>query len=294
MRLAWAGSRKEPDCGTDEHESRQNALRCLRGEQPRILQDLWYDGRVKLYRCRTCGFVSLFPDPGGDPLICEYDDFYSLEFTEQGPVQYPERQEIAQDIVRRIRASKPHGKLLDVGCGDGYFLSLCRPFYDCLGVDPSAALADYAERQAQVPVEKALYEADTFPAESFDVISIIQVLEHLPNPREILRAAYEDLRPGGLLVVEVPSIRAPHFLVYRFTGLKLAVENHRGIITCHFGYYEPRTLERVVVSCGFKKPRIVTGRWAAKHDGVMGAIGRVADPVLDRPRIGGILLFAEK
>jgi SAM-dependent methyltransferase len=255
---------------------------------------IWFDGSVKLYRCRSCGFVSLFPGPGGDPLVGEYGDAYSLEFTERGPLMYPERAEVLSDIVQRLRTRMPHGQLLDVGSGDGHFLSLCRPYYDCQGIEPSEALAGYAARLSGVPVVNARYEADAFPAESFDIVAMIQVLEHLPNPRDVLAAARKHLCAGGVLVVEVPSIRAPHFLLYRATGLKRVVLDHRGIITSHFGYYEPHTLRRLVVSCGFTKLCIVTGRWAVKYKGVKGAIGRVADPVLDRLEIGGILLLAER
>lgn len=253
---------------------------------------IWYDGHVKLYRCRSCGFVSLFPGPGGDPLVDDYSNSYSsLEFTERGPLIYPERREVFNDVVQRVRARMPGGKLLDVGCGDGHFLSLCRPYYDCQGIEPSIVLADRAARLAEVPVLNARYEAEAYPAESFDVITMIQVLEHLPNPREILGAARQHLRPDGILAIEVPSIQAPHFLLYRVTGLKQVVG---GLTTHHFGYYEPRTLERLVVSCGFKKVSIVTGRWAVKYKGTKGAIGRIADPLLDRLRIGGILLLAER
>ena len=255
---------------------------------------IWYDGKVKLYRCRSCGFVSMFPGPGGDPLVGDYDDFYSLDFAEQGPMQYPERRDVAKDIVERIRAKMPRGRLLDVGCGDGSFLSLCRPYYDCQGIEPSEALAAYATRLAAAPVANERYTVEAFPAGSFDVITMIQVLEHLPNPREMVMATQRHLRAGGILVIEVPSIRAPHFLVFRATGLKRVVENSKGIITCHSGYYEPRTLERLVVSCGFAKPTIVTGRWAVKYAGMKRRIGQVADPMLDRLRIGGILLFAER
>jgi len=255
---------------------------------------IWFDGKVKLYRCRSCGFVSLFCGPGGDTLATEDPAVNVLGFTERGPLKYPERRGPFEDILSRLRAEIPDGRLLDVGCGDGHFLSLCRTHYDCYGVEVTPGLSDYASLLARAPVTCARYSADVFPPESFDVVTLLQVLEHLPNPREIVAACHWHLRPGGMVVIEVPSIRAPHFLLYRATRLKGFVDNPGGVIRHHFGYYEPTTLTRLVESCGFRTKQIVTGRWSVKYRGTKRAAGLVADPLLNRLRVGGLLLFAEK
>jgi len=255
---------------------------------------IWYDGGLKIYRCRTCGFVSHFPGPGGDPLVTKYEDRYSLDFAENGPFMYPERRGAFADLLQRIRAKMPSGDLLDVGCGDGQFLSLCRPYYGCHGIEPCRVLADYATRIAEVPVVNAEYEADTFPGASFDVIVMAQLLEHLPSPREMLGICKHHLRGGGMVVIEVPSIRAPHFLLYQLTGIRCLIENERGVIASHCGYYEPRTLRQLVASCGYTDITVVTGRWAARYKGMRGAVGCVADPLLNALGVGGILLFAHK
>lgn len=264
------------------------------GERRPAAFRIWFDGKVKLYRCRSCGFVSLFCGPGGDTLATEDPAADVLDFTNRGPLKHPARHGPFVDILKRVQSKIPDGRLLDIGCGDGHFLSLCRPYYDCVGVEATPGLSDYASRLARAPVACARYSADLFPRESFDVITMLQVLEHLPNPHDILAACHWHLRPGGIVVIEVPSIRTPHFLLYRATRFKWFVDNPRGVIRHHFGYYEPGTLDRLVKSCGFQTSEIVTGRWAVKYRGIKHAVGLVADPMFNRLRFGGLLLFAEK
>lgn len=51
-----------------------------------------------------------------------------------------------------------------------------------------------------------------------DAITLIQTLEHIPAPAEVLDAAHGHLRPGGTLMIEVPSLHAPNYLLRMFTG----------------------------------------------------------------------------
>jgi hypothetical protein len=97
-----------------------------------------------------------------------------------------------------------------------------------------------------------------------------------------------------MVVIEVPSIHAPHFLAYRLTGIEWFVKPPTGVITTHQGYYRPRTLVTLVTGIGFSIVELTTGRWRVKYGGLISSMARLTDPLFDILRIGGILLIGRK
>lgn len=252
---------------------------------------LYFDGYVKLYQCLSCGFISQFPGPGRNTIITEYEDRYSLGFIDKGwEFMYPRRRASLQNIVERVTKVKKEGRILDVGCGDGHFLYLCaKKGLDCYGVEDSKQLAAYASNKTGAQIIQGQYNREMFPSGYFDVISFIQVLEHIPTPITALETAKYHLREGGLLVIEVPSIMAPHFLLYQITKNKRFVKPPTGVIESHFGYYSPNTLTTLTQKCGFNKMSLTTGHWQYKYTEFL----KIIDPILDFLKIGGILYIGE-
>lgn len=253
----------------------------------------WFDGYIKLYRCLQCGFIAQYPGPGINTIQTDYEDAYSLDFVENGSeFMYPERSDAFQDIVNRICKIKSGGKILDIGCGDGHFLYLCsKKGFDCSGVDHSKALTSFASQKTGAEIIQGLYDLEMFPENHFDIITLIQVLEHIPEPAKALEIAKYHLKSDGLLVIEVPSIHAPHFLLYEWTGLKKFVKPPTGVIVSHCGYYSPKSLTTLTRKCGFNQLSVTTGRWQFKYSGTLGIIGKMIDPILNLTRVGGILYF---
>lgn len=266
------------------------------GETYPDLFRIWFDGYVKLYRCLKCGFVSQFPGPGKFTIVTKYEDFYSLDFLNKNQeFMYPERRRVLQNIVDRIANIKATGEILDVGCGDGHFLYLCaQRGFNCYGVEDSTHLSSYASTKARAKVIQGLYNREMFPGNFFDIITFIQVLEHIPTPINALETARYHLRPGGILVIEIPSIHSPHFLAYQLTGIKKFVKPPDGVIYSHVGYYKPKSFLVLSKKCGFKTVSLVTGRWRYKYSGYLRLIGLILDPLFNVTKIGGILYIGTK
>jgi SAM-dependent methyltransferase len=256
---------------------------------------IWFDEYIKLYKCLKCGFVSQFPGPGKFKVIDDYRDLYSLDFLKQGKeFMYPNRKSIFQDTLNRIAVIKKSGDILDIGCGDGHFLYLCSLMgFNCFGVEDSKVLSSFASQKTGANIILGRYTKEMFSAESFDVITLIQVLEHIPIPIIALETAFYHLRRNGILVIEIPSISSPHFLAYRFTGIKKFVK-HEGVIISHFGYYSPKTLMTLTRNCGFDKISLVTGRWQFKYNGLLKLISKFIDPIINALKVGGILYIGTK
>jgi len=109
-----------------------------------------------------------------------------------------------KSILRRASVQK--GSLLDVGCATGDFLQAFHAIsdWDVMGLEivPEAAAA--ARAKGLSIIEKNLEHAN-LEAATFDVITLWDVLEHMPDPAQILKICYEVLKPGGMLVIKCPD-----------------------------------------------------------------------------------------
>jgi SAM-dependent methyltransferase len=98
-------------------------------------------------------------------------------------------------------------RILDVGCAGGAFLVAARDLgFDALGVEPSRWMADFGRRTYGVDIRDGLLLPGMFPEQSFDIITLWDVIEHIPQPNEILDLIRSLLRPSGLLLVNYPDI----------------------------------------------------------------------------------------
>lgn len=108
---------------------------------------------------------------------------------------------------RRIEKYIKTGRILDIGCGRGLFLSLMGSGgWEVAGTEFNEETASFASRAYRVEVKTGGPAEWGFKDESFDVITINHALEHIRNPGEIISACKRLLRKGGLLVIAVPNI----------------------------------------------------------------------------------------
>jgi SAM-dependent methyltransferase len=100
----------------------------------------------------------------------------------------------------------PGARALDIGCGNGFYLSyLKRHGWEVEGVDISEAAAQMAKKTFQIPVHVGEFDSQNLPVRSYDWIHMSHVLEHLPNPVASLARVFALLKPGGGLYVETPN-----------------------------------------------------------------------------------------
>jgi 2-polyprenyl-3-methyl-5-hydroxy-6-metoxy-1,4-benzoquinol methylase len=174
------------------------------------------------------------------------------------------------ELIRKLR---PAGKLLEVGCARGDFLSVAREAFDARGVEPNPNLAESAGRIA--PVHRDVIERT--PWSGFDVISSFHVIEHVDSPRSFIQAAAERLKPGGLLVIETPNIDSFPFRILK--------ARWRQFIPEHYYFFSPSTLTKLLTGHGLKVDRIVSIGKHASLDLITNRLSRYA-PWL--PQINGL------
>jgi SAM-dependent methyltransferase len=159
--------------------------------------------------CEACGALYV----GEDPAAIDFDALYGQAYYTGGSdavfADY-----VGQEAARRAHARRKlavlrhlppriprQGRLLDVGCAAGFFLAEARAFYDVQGVELSTWSSAYARDRLNLPVFTGTLQDAPLPADHFDVVTLWDVIEHVPEPVPVLAAAARVLKPGGRLVL---------------------------------------------------------------------------------------------
>jgi len=187
-------------------------------EGPRISRAKGYD----IIDCVMCGFRHVVPLPDAAKLEHAYREAY---YRDEKPTflshagEDQEWAELAQndrlEIFERLLGSDRR-RLLDIGSGPGFFLKTAKARgWRVLGIEPSRQAAAHA-RNLGLEVAEGFFNAETAPGLGrFDAIQLNNVLEHVPDPIEILILARDLLQKGGVLCINVPNDFSPFQIAAR-------------------------------------------------------------------------------
>jgi SAM-dependent methyltransferase len=154
-------------------------------------------------------------------------------------------------ILRELEADTPPGRLLDVGCATGDFLAAAQErSWAAQGVELSGHAAAVARRRG-VDVRVGTLRNARFPDASFDVVTMLDVIEHLNDPMAELKEVRRVLRPGGIICVETPNWDS---IYRRVLGRRWAALQPR----LHLLYFDSTTLREAVGRAGFHVFRNLT------------------------------------
>ena len=199
--------------------------------------------------CSGCSLVLLSPRPTEARALALYQDaaYYDSSVAGRGYDEYLEvRGHWIRTFDRRLRAVARHqrpGRVLDVGCGPGFFLEAAAlRGYEPWGLDPSAYAVEVARRSFGDRVHLGVLGAATLPAGHFDLVTAFDAFEHVYDPRRFLAAARRLLRPGGLLAITTPD---PTSLLARLSGRRWVSFK----IPEHVFYWSPATIRRALDPC---------------------------------------------
>ena len=174
-------------------------------------------------------------------------------------------------------------RLLDIGCSSGALLqSAMTHGFDAEGVEPAAQAAEFA-KSAGLKVFHGYLEEARFPASSFDAVTLMEVIEHLPDPSALLREVWRILKPNGVLVVGTGNGAS---WTVRLVGARwgyFQVAEHGG----HISFFNPGSLAMLAQRCGFDVERSETRRVSLAERKEAGYVSyrllRVATEVLAMP-----------
>ena len=170
-------------------------------------------------RCEDCGSATLDPLPAPETIASLYPSDYTFRPTaDAGPHwrrllgelerwlfygrSYRQRLAVLQQLT-----GLRHGRVLEVGCGNGLFLRGLRDEgYEVQGLEMSTGDVAYARERFGLPVIHGTLDSVSLPTEHYDAVVLIYVLEHVLDPRGVVAHIYRLLKPGGWLVLGLPVI----------------------------------------------------------------------------------------
>jgi len=152
------------------------------------------------YKCSDCNMVYLDPPLTDQQLAEVYDSSYEEEWGDSRSL----KQRVEHFLAKRLPVDPP-GKLLDVGCGSGAYLSYAENLgWDVTGVDPWAD--NYSNQERHPAVMNVSVKDAGFEENSFDAVTMWWIIEHYQNPLEELQNIRKILNPGGTLAISTCNI----------------------------------------------------------------------------------------
>lgn len=214
-------------------------------------------GAYRLVRCQGCALEYVNPRPTPTALGPHYPNNYFgyALHDEAPPFMEPLLRWFARGIsLRRIRFLEravgrlnPDVDMIDVGCGTNRLLSHIKELRGCvgLGVDFNPEIVAYVRDRLEMPVALGTLETADLGQRRFDVVSMMEYLEHEPDPKRVLMEARRITRPGGHLALELPHIAGPPGRLFRSLWWNLDLPRH-------LVFFTPKTLARMLDEVGYE------------------------------------------
>lgn len=209
------------------------------------------DDVYSIWRCRSCDFIFVNPLPDQHALQEHYDE--EVYYQQWIKSELPERHRLWQRRLKTIQPYQPSGKLLDIGCGLGTFLyEAGQQGYDGVGVELSHYGAQFARDHFHLNVHQGDVQSAGFVDNTFDMITLWHVLEHVLEPASFIQHIKGLLKPGGVLVVAVPNVdcHIMRFVYPLIRGKQLALFDPQDK-EIHLGHYNVQSLTHFLSNQGF-------------------------------------------
>jgi 2-polyprenyl-3-methyl-5-hydroxy-6-metoxy-1,4-benzoquinol methylase len=220
-------------------------------------------GSVGIVRCKDCGLVYT------NPMVKEPEKNYwgdEKKYFEEARLIFEGKGKSHRDVnyiddLRMIERFKPAGSFLDIGTNMGMFLRHTRGRkWDVTGVEPSPALSEMARKYFGLNIKTCYLSEAGFSDESFDVVTMTDVFEHIAEPRKMLADIKKVLKRNGILFIKVPN--------GRYNLLKLSLAKISGRLKDydifdsyeHLTHFSHDTLKKMLEESGFKIKKIYIGK----------------------------------
>lgn len=218
-----------------------------------------------IVRCDSCGLAATVLGEAYDRFVKRHYEkgYFTGDPSRSAYVSYrDDKPHIVKNmtkVLRHIQRLTPKGKVLDVGCAMGFFIELCQQRgYDAYGFDASRYAALEAKRLVGPDrVKVSTIETVKYPSGSFDIITLLDVFEHLADPRTNVKQLSKLLKNDGILVLatgDTSSLLAK-FLKRRWTFY---------IPPQHLFFFNKKNLTELLGQAGFRPVTwFRVGKWVS-------------------------------
>ncbi|MBF0499253.1 MAG: class I SAM-dependent methyltransferase [Candidatus Riflebacteria bacterium] len=210
-------------------------------------------GAYSVLFCSDCRMGMTSPLPTEDDLARVNAENYRVE---DRITAYLDREKMFElryeGVLRRIGAFRDKGRLLDIGCNIGKFLDVAkRRNYETTGVEINSACAEFGRKKFGLEIHDRPLNSIGFPTSHFDVVTLFDVLEHIPDGGSFLAEIRRILKPDGLLVVQLPNLESSMAELTRKDWYWLAMPDH-------IFHFTPKSIVEYLSKFGFSILKVRT------------------------------------
>lgn len=221
------------------------------------------DKQYRLERNKDFGFYQVLPTPSQDEITKFYaEEFYSSEYKRFNnstlEVQLLDKEfhdahrEDICAVIQQISSRPIAGqRILDVGCGWAQTLLYLKDKGAlCYGFDPAPEAVAYAQSHGITAKQVGMDSLEVFPGETFDVVMLLNVLEHLADPISVMREIRQKvIKQGGILIIEVPN----EFNAFQVCGQRLhGLKEWWVSPPAHLNYFSADSLKHLLEGTGYE------------------------------------------
>jgi len=200
------------------------------------------------------GYIHIEPIPSDSELEQVYaEEYYGVEKSQyiehtQEDIEWWETSfKDRFDIFEKY--CKTSKKILDIGCGSGYFLNYGQQReWECYGIEPSKLSSKHAKEMG-LNVLTGVFKDGVYEQSSFDVVHMQDVLEHINHPEKFLENVYKILKENGVLCIGVPNDFSP---LQKILWENLGFKPWWVTAPTHINYFNPDSLKKLLTKLGFE------------------------------------------
>ncbi len=204
-----------------------------------------------VYECQSCLFIFMNPAFSDTFIASLYSDDYYSGKADYSYIDERDNHKFNSYVwkarIKKIHKYKKSGTFLDIGCSFGGLLSSAQKYYDVYGVDISDFASKYCE-SINMKIHKGTLNDAPFKENSFDVITMIELIEHIKDPVNFIKKTASILKPGGLCVIQTADMGA-------FQAVSQA-QNYHYFLPGHLSYFTACNLSSLLTKSGFTNIKI--------------------------------------
>lgn len=200
-----------------------------------------------LYECRSCRVLYSNCPIESEDIFAGYED---AAFDSANEADYAS--DTYMEYLKRVMPDFPKGKILDIGTGDGSFLVKLKKagVKELVGIEPSKEPIKCAKISIKDCIINEPYKVKKYEDDDYDLISLFQTVEHIPEPFEIVRDIRRILKPGGVFYLVCHDYMS---LVNKLLGYKSPIYDIE-----HLQIFSKRGIVKLLNKVGFKDVRVFT------------------------------------
>lgn len=239
-----------PLCGSKDTEFWKKGNIESVGIEEFKITDYQYGKHWELTKCRNCHFIFSNPFPPAEVKEI-YEKVVDPEYVEEEEGRGGNFRSILKNLKKIV---EPKGPFLDVGCATGIMMNLAKKEgWDVYGVELSSWAVEEAKRRYGLEIIKGDFLEVDFPENFFQVIALIDIIEHVSKPKETMEKVWRLLRRGGICVVVTPDVMS--------LTAKIMGEKWWHFRPAHIGFFSKESIFHLLHSKGFEIVKVKRYKW---------------------------------